>query len=48
MADKSTEKLIGVAEDMLLRLDEQVIPTDFIILDMPKDEKYLLFSGDYF
>ena len=47
MADKSTKKQIGAAKAVLLRLDGHVIPNDFIILDMPKDEKYLLFLGDH-
>ena len=45
MADKSTKKPIGVAEDVLLRLDGHVIPTNFIILDMPEDEKLSIILG---
>ena len=39
MADKSTKQPVGMIEDVLLRIDEHVIPTDFIILEMPEDEK---------
>ena len=39
MVDKSTKKPVGVAENVPLRLDGHVIPTDFVILDMPEDEK---------
>ena len=35
MADKSTKQPIGMIEDVLLRIDKHVIPTDFIILEMP-------------
>ena len=41
MADKSTKQPIGMIEDVLLRIDEHVIPTDFVILEMPEDENYL-------
>ena len=39
MADKTTKKPVGMIEDVLLRIDKHVIPTDFIILDMPHDDK---------
>ena len=39
MADKSTKQHIGMIEDVLIRIDEHVIPTDFIILEMLEDEK---------
>jgi hypothetical protein len=45
MADKSTKKPVGVPENILLRLDEHVIPTDFVILDMPEDEKLSIIHG---
>ena len=37
-ANKSTKKLVGVAENVSLRLDEHVIHR-FVILAMPEDEK---------
>ena len=39
MADKSTKQPVGMIEDVLLTIDEHVIPTDFIILEMPEDER---------
>ena len=38
MADKTMKQPVGMIEDVLLRLDDHVIPTDFIILDMPEDD----------
>ena len=35
----STKMSIGVAEDVLLRLDRHIIPIDVTILDMSEDEK---------
>ena len=45
MADKSTKQPIGMIEDVLLRIDKHVIPTDFIILEMPEDEKLSIILG---
>ena len=45
MADKSTKQPIGMIEDVLLRIDEHVIPTDFIILEMLEDEKLSIILG---
>jgi hypothetical protein len=45
MADKSTKQLVGMIEDVLLRLDHHVIPTNFIIVDIPKDEKLSIILG---
>ena len=45
MADKSTKHPIGMIEDVLLRIDEHVIPTDFIILEMPEDENLSIILG---
>jgi hypothetical protein len=39
MADKTTKQPIGMIEDVLLRIDQHVIPTNFIILEMSEDEK---------
>jgi hypothetical protein len=30
MADKTTKKSVGIIEDVLLRIDQHAIPTDFI------------------
>ena len=32
-------------EDVLLRIDDHVIPTDFIILEMPEDERLSIIPG---
>lgn len=36
---------IGVAEDVLLRLDRHIIPIDVTILDMSEDEKLSIILG---
>ena len=36
---------IGMIEDVRLRIDRHVIPTDFIILDMPHDDKISIILG---
>jgi len=45
MADKTMKQLVGMIEDVLIRLDKHVIPTDFIILDMPEDENLFIILG---
>ena len=45
MADKTMKQPVGMIEDFLIRLDKHVIPTDFIILDMPDDEKLSIILG---
>ena len=45
MDDKSTKQPVGMIEDILLRIDEHVIPTDFIILEMPEDERLSIILG---
>jgi hypothetical protein len=44
-ADKTTKKHVGMIEDLLLRINKQVIPTDFIILDMHHDDKFSIILG---
>ena len=41
----STKQPIGMIEDVLLRIDEHVIPTDFFIFEMPEDEKLSIILG---
>ena len=48
MADKSTKKPIRVAENVLLRLDGHIVLTNFVILDMPEDEKLSIILGRTF
>ena len=45
MADKTTKQPIEMIEDVLLRIDQHVIPTDFIILDVPEDDKLSIILG---
>ena len=48
MADKSIKQPVGMIEDVLLRIDEHVIPTNFIILEMPEDERLSIILGKPF
>lgn len=45
MAYKSTKKPVGVAKNVPRRLGGHVIPTNFVILDMPEDEKLSIILG---
>ena len=47
MADKTRKQPVGMIEDVLVRIDEHVmpIPTDFIILDIPEDDKLSIILG---
>ena len=45
MADKTTKQPAGIIENVLLRIDQHVVPTDFIVLDMPEDEKLSIILG---
>jgi hypothetical protein len=45
MVDKTTKKHVGMIEDVLLRIDKYVIPIDFMILDMPHDDKLSIIIG---
>jgi hypothetical protein len=44
MADKSTKQPVSMIEEVLLRLDQHVIRTDFIILDIPEVKKVSIIS----
>jgi hypothetical protein len=44
MADKSTKQPVSMMEEVLLRLDQHVIRTDFIILDIPEVKKVSIIS----
>jgi hypothetical protein len=39
MLNKIIKQLVGTIEDVQLRIDKHVIPTDIIILEIPEDEK---------
>jgi len=43
LADRSVKYLRGVIEDVLVKVDKLYFPTDFIVLDMEEDRKYLSF-----
>jgi hypothetical protein len=45
MADKTTKRLVGRIEDVLLRIDQHLIPIDFMILDMLADDKLSIILG---
>ena len=47
MADKTRKQPVGMIEDVLVRIDEHVmpIPTEFIILDIPEDDKLSIILG---
>jgi hypothetical protein len=45
MADQSSQKLVGVAKDILVRIRDTYIPMDFIILDMGHDKEVPLLLG---
>lgn len=45
MADKTTKQRVSMIEDVLLRIDQHIIPTDFIILDAPVDGKLSVILG---
>ncbi|XP_050919638.1 uncharacterized protein LOC127137198 [Lathyrus oleraceus] len=44
-ADHSVKKLYGNVEDVLVKIDKFVFPVDFVILEMPEDEKIPLILG---
>ena len=45
MAYKPTKQPVGMIHDVLLRIDEHVIPIDFIILEILEDEKLSIILG---
>jgi hypothetical protein len=45
MADKSTAISIGICEEVPISIANVLIPTDFVILQMPKDEKLFIILG---
>ena len=48
MADHSVKHLRGVIEDVLVKVDKFIFPTDFIILDMEEDENIPIILGRSF
>jgi hypothetical protein len=45
MANKSTTIPIGICEDVSISIDNVLIPTDFVILEMPEDENLSIILG---
>jgi hypothetical protein len=45
MVDQSSWKPVGIAKDILVRVQDQYVPTDFTILDMGQNRKVPLLLG---
>ena len=45
MADQTIRALEGIAKDVLVKIQDDYVPTDFIILDMGVDEEIPLILG---
>ena len=45
MADKSTAIPIGICEDVPISVANVLIPTDFVVLDMPEDDNLSIILG---
>jgi hypothetical protein len=45
MADQSSRKPVGIVRDILVRLQDQYIPTDFVIIDMGPNKEVPLLLG---
>jgi hypothetical protein len=45
MADQSSRKPVGIARDILVRIQDQYAPTDFVILDMGPNREVSLLLG---
>ncbi|KAL5576211.1 hypothetical protein UlMin_017910 [Ulmus minor] len=48
LADRSIKHPRGIIEDVLIKLDKFIFPTDFIVLDMEEDWKFHSFWEDLF
>jgi len=48
LADKSLAKPLGMAEDVLVKVDKFVFPTDFVVMDIEDDEALPLLLGRNF
>ncbi|XP_050875820.1 uncharacterized protein LOC127079486 [Lathyrus oleraceus] len=44
-ADYSVKKPYGIVDDVMVKIDKFVFPVDFVILEMPEDEKIPLILG---
>jgi hypothetical protein len=45
MADQSTRNPEGLAKNILVKIQDGYIPTDFVVLDMDHNEEVLLLLG---
>jgi hypothetical protein len=45
MADQTSCELVGIVRDILVRLQDQYIPTDFVIIDMGPNREVPLLLG---
>ncbi|GJY32874.1 reverse transcriptase domain-containing protein [Tanacetum coccineum] len=45
LADRSIQYPRGIVENVLIKVDKLVLPIDFVILDMPKDSRILIYLG---
>ena len=45
MADKSTAIPIGICEDVPISVANVIIPTDFVVLEMPEDDNLSIILG---
>jgi hypothetical protein len=48
MADQSSCKPMGIAKDVLVRVQDQYVPTDFVIIDMDPNREVPLLLGRLF
>ena len=48
LADRSLTHPHGIIEDVLVKVDKYIFPTDFIILDMQEDKEVLIILGQPF
>jgi hypothetical protein len=45
LADRSTMKLVGFVEDILVKIEGVYIPTDFVVLDIEEDDDVPIILG---
>jgi hypothetical protein len=48
MADQSSRKPVGIAKDIVVRVQDEYVPTDFVMIDMiPNREVHLLLGRPF-
>ena len=45
MADRSLAHLIGILEDVLIKVGKFIFPVDFVVIDIEEDKQVLLLLG---